>query len=64
MGYILTILAIVVIFYAWFGVVIFYGTEQGASGFQNLIEAIWCVERKNTRLKHELRHSLTSFFLL
>ncbi|VEU38175.1 unnamed protein product [Pseudo-nitzschia multistriata] len=41
MGYILTILAIVVIFYAWFGVVIFHGTEQGASGFQNLIEAIW-----------------------
>jgi len=41
MAYILTILAMVVFFYAWFGVIIFYGTEQGANGFQNLIEAIW-----------------------
>lgn len=41
MGRILAIIAICVIFYAWFGVILFYGTEQGKEGFQNLIEAIW-----------------------
>mmetsp|Transcript_12926 Transcript_12926/g.30210 ORF Transcript_12926/g.30210 Transcript_12926/m.30210 type:complete len:840 (+) Transcript_12926:141-2660(+) len=41
MAYVMMVLAVVVIFYAWFGVVIFYGTEQGANGFQNLIEGIW-----------------------
>lgn len=39
--YILTVLAIVIIFYAWFGVVLFYGTEQGKKNFPNLIEGIW-----------------------
>lgn len=34
-------LAIVVLFYAWFGVVLFYGTEQGVETFPNLIEGIW-----------------------
>ena len=41
MFYIFTILAIITIFYAWFGVVIFYNSDQGAAGFQNLIEAVW-----------------------
>jgi hypothetical protein len=39
--YILAMLAIVVLFYAWFGVVLFYGTEQGDQTFPNLIEGIW-----------------------
>jgi Ion transport protein len=34
-------LAIVVSFYAWFGVVLFYGTEQGYENFPNLVEGIW-----------------------
>ena len=42
--YIYQPLAICVIFYAWFGVILFYGTEQGKEGFQNLIEAIWWVQ--------------------
>eukprot|EP00536_Pseudo-nitzschia_multiseries_P001386 jgi/Psemu1/181049/e_gw1.18.17.1 len=41
MAYIGMVLGVVVVFYAWFGVVIFYETEQGANGFQNLIEGIW-----------------------
>ena len=39
--YILAMLAIVVLFYAWFGVVLFYGTEQGDETFPNLIEGVW-----------------------
>lgn len=34
-------LAIVIVFYAWFGVVLFYGTKQGDETFPNLIEGIW-----------------------
>ena len=41
MAYILTILAIVVLFYGWFGVVLFHGTAQGAESFPNLVEALW-----------------------
>ena len=47
----LSMLAIVVVFYAWFGVVIFYDTEQGSETFPNLPEAIWtlwiCVTTAN-----------------
>lgn len=39
------------LFYAWFGVVLFYGTEQGTRDFPNLIEALWtlwiCVTTAN-----------------
>ena len=41
MTYILAILAIIIIFYAWFGVVIFYNSEQGTTSFPNLIEGVW-----------------------
>lgn len=41
MAYILAILAIITIFYAWFGVVIFANSEQGAAGFPNLLEGVW-----------------------
>eukprot|EP00970_Alexandrium_tamarense_P010420 scaffold2107_cov192-Alexandrium_tamarense.AAC.47 len=48
---ILTILAILVVFYAWFGVVIFYESPQGRSAFPNLCEGIWtlwiCVTTAN-----------------
>jgi two pore calcium channel protein len=39
--YILALLALLVVFYGWFGVVLFYGTEQGKRDFSNLIEGCW-----------------------
>jgi hypothetical protein len=39
--YILALLALLVVFYAWFGVVLFYGTDQGKRDFSNLIEGCW-----------------------
>mmetsp|Transcript_36993 Transcript_36993/g.41654 ORF Transcript_36993/g.41654 Transcript_36993/m.41654 type:complete len:840 (-) Transcript_36993:136-2655(-) len=51
MVYILAMLAIIIIFYAWFGVIIFYDTPQGTNGFSNLCEAVWtlwiCVTTAN-----------------
>lgn len=44
MAYILAILAVVTIFYGWFGVVIFANTDQGAASFQNLLEGVWYVQ--------------------
>ena len=41
MTYILAILAIFIIFYAWFGVVLFYNSEQETEGFPNLLEGVW-----------------------
>ncbi|KAL7471996.1 hypothetical protein ACHAXS_012301 [Conticribra weissflogii] len=38
---VLSILAVIVVFYAWFGVVIFYGTPEGRESFPSLIEGIW-----------------------
>lgn len=43
MAYILAILAVVTVFYAWFGVVIFANTDEGAASFENLVEGVWCV---------------------
>ena len=36
-----SMLAIIVVFWAWFGVVIFYDSKQGLSAFPNLPEAMW-----------------------
>jgi len=51
MAYILAILAIFTIFYAWFGVVLFYNSPQGANSFPNLLEGVWtlwiCVTTAN-----------------
>jgi len=51
MAYILAILAIFVVFYAWCGVVLFFDSEQGANGFPNLLEGVWtlwiCVTTAN-----------------
>ena len=48
---ILSVLVILIVFYGWFGVVIFYGSEQGARDFSNLIEGCWtmwiCVTTAN-----------------
>ena len=38
---ILAILGLVIIFYAWFGVVVFYGSEQGERDFSDIFEACW-----------------------
>lgn len=50
-GTILSILAILIVFYGWFGVVIFYDSEQGKRDFSNLIEGCWtlwiCVTTAN-----------------
>ena len=47
----LSMLAIVIIFYAWFGVVIFYDSPQGIASFPNLAEGMWtlwiCVTTAN-----------------
>ena len=39
--YIMFLLVVITIFYAWFGVVLFYDTPQGQRDFSNLIEAAW-----------------------
>ncbi len=48
---ILSVLAVLIIFYGWFGVVIFYDSEQGMRDFSNLIEGCWtmwiCVTTAN-----------------
>jgi two pore calcium channel protein, plant len=48
---ILSVLAILIIFYGWFGVVIFYNSDQGIRDFSNLIEGCWtmwiCVTTAN-----------------
>lgn len=48
---ILSVLAILIVFYGWFGVVIFYDSEQGVRDFSNLIEGCWtmwiCVTTAN-----------------
>ena len=38
---ILSVLAILIVFYGWCGVVIFYDSEQGVRDFSNLIEGCW-----------------------
>lgn len=49
--YILVLLVVVIVFYGWFGVVLFYDTTQGARDFSNLIEGCWtlwiCVTTAN-----------------
>lgn len=37
----LSMLAIIVFFYAWFGVVMFYNSPQGIAAFPNLAEGMW-----------------------
>jgi len=37
----LSILAIIILFYGWFGTVIFYQTEQGIESFPNIFESCW-----------------------
>eukprot|EP00934_Nitzschia_sp_Nitz4_P005854 Nitzschia sp. Nitz4//scaffold205_size38804//23986//26605//NITZ4_007646-RA/size38804-processed-gene-0.7-mRNA-1//1//CDS//3329541519//5844//frame0 len=48
---ILSILAIIIIFYGWFGAVIFYESKQGIRDFANLFEGCWtmwiCVTTAN-----------------
>ena len=48
---ILAQLAVLIFFYGWFGVVLFYGTEQGKRDFPNLMEGCWtlwiCVTTAN-----------------
>eukprot|EP00804_Cyclotella_cryptica_P018435 CCRYP_004287-RA/>CCRYP_004287-RA protein AED:0.30 eAED:0.30 QI:121/1/1/1/1/1/5/1507/811 len=48
---ILAILAVITIFYAWFGVVMFYDSPQGHIAFPSLLEGIWtlwiCVTTAN-----------------
>jgi hypothetical protein len=50
-AYILAVLGIIIIFYAWFGVVLFYDSPQGKRDFANLIEGCWtlwiCVTTAN-----------------
>lgn len=38
---ILTLVFVILVFYAWFGTVMFLDTAQGEAGFQSLIEAMW-----------------------
>ena len=46
-----SMLAIVILFYAWFGVVIFYDSPQGVEAFPSLAEGMWtlwiCVTTAN-----------------
>ncbi|KAL7540597.1 hypothetical protein ACHAWF_006726 [Thalassiosira exigua] len=47
----LSMLIVIIIFYAWFGVVIFYQTQEGMTAFPNLLEGMWtlwtCVTTAN-----------------
>lgn len=51
MATILSILLIIIVFYGWFGAVIFYNSEQGVRDFSNLVEGCWtmwiCVTTAN-----------------
>lgn len=38
---VLAILVVVMVFYGWFGCVVFLGTDEGAQHFPNIIEAMW-----------------------
>ncbi|KAL7551472.1 hypothetical protein ACHAWF_014665 [Thalassiosira exigua] len=47
----LSMMAIIVVFYSWFGVIIFYDSPQGIASFPNLAEGMWtlwiCVTTAN-----------------
>lgn len=48
---ILVLLCVITLFYAFFGIVVFVGTAEGAQHFSNLVEAVWtlliCVTTAN-----------------
>ena len=49
---ILTLLVLVILFYAWFGVVIFYDSPQGKRDFANLIEGCWTLWQMVTTVNY------------
>ena len=50
----LSLLAIIILFYAWSGVVIFHNSPEGESAFPNLADGMWYVLAATYLLLHEL----------
>ena len=67
----LWMLSIIVVFYAWFAVVMFYDTPQGNLAFPNLAEAMWtlwiCVTTANypdvSMLSYNEHRGVSIFFI-